>query len=350
MKKRVVSVLLAASLIISALTLCGANSEKSERAGGTRSGQSGAYPSSAPAGESSGGTTDSVSSGTSDDGSGTGRRSGDASSRGSRTEAGESAGQEGGATQESGDAVRIAREAFDRIIAQKNTVIYSYMNTITCMVDGTEVSAETANQVTAYGAKDSTGNILTVNKESGLRRDGNVLVQRRFWYDQGGNVYSSGYDETSGSFSPWRLEDNYGTGMTWMNETGLEVYQAIIEEKIRPKVLESPDGKKHILYFVLSGSQTQSLFGRLFDDVTFNSIPVSASAAERVEVQVIVTRESYQPYALRIKASDFNCGDETNVVNVLDYDISLAYTNWSSEPLAIPEDVRSEAADQNQVP
>ena len=115
------------------------------------------------------------------------------------------------------------------------------------------------------------------------------------------------------------------------------MYQEIVDGNIQPAVLESEDRTKYILYFALNGEQTKSLFGRLFDDVSVNSIPISLSEAETVEVQAAVNKTSYQPSALSIKVAEFENGG----AHITEYEISLAYTTWStsSVPLEIPQDV-----------
>ena len=336
MKKRVVSLLLAAALMIGALAGCGSDSKDGESESVTESARNESVTSVPSKEQDSGRPDDSMSSAPSN-ASGKGRDRRDTRSHESRVDSNESRGKDVTETPEAPeDAADIARAALDGQIKLKNTVEYSYMNNITCSVEGTEVLIETANKVKAYGTEDVQGNILTVSKESELSRDGQILNQGKFWYDQDGNVYISEYVEETGTFSDWR-DVNYGPGMTWMNETGLEVYQEIVDGNIQPAVLESEDRTKYILYFALNGEQTKSLFGRLFDDVSVNSIPISLSEAETVEVQAAVNKTSYQPSALSIKVAEFENGG----AHITEYEISLAYTTWStsSVPLEIPQDV-----------
>ncbi len=336
MKKRVVSLLLAAALMIGALAGCGSDSKDGESESVTESARNESVTS-VPSKEQDSGRPDDSTSSAPSDASGKGRDRRDTRSHESRVDSNESRGKDVTETPEAPeDAAGIARAALDGQIKLKNTVEYSYMNNITCSVEGTEVLIETANKVKAYGTEDVQGNILTVSKESELSRDGQILNQGKFWYDQDGNVYISEYVEETGTFSDWR-DVNYGPGMTWMNETGLEVYQEIVDGNIQPAVLESEDRTKYILYFALNGEQTKSLFGRLFDDVSVNSIPISLSEAETVEVQAAVNKTSYQPSALSIKVAGF----ESGLAHITDYEISLAYTTWStsSVPLEIPQDV-----------
>ena len=267
MKKRVVSLLLAAALMIGALAGCGSDSKDGESESVTESARNESVTSVPSKKQDSGRPDDSTSSAPSN-ASGKGRDRRDTRSHESRVDSNESRGKDVTETPEAPeDAAGIARAALDGQIKLKNTVEYSYMNNITCSVEGTEVLIETANKVKAYGTEDVQGNILTVSKESELSRDGQILNQGKFWYDQDGNVYISEYVEETGTFSDWR-DVNYGPGMTWMNETGLEVYQEIVDGNIQPAVLESEDRTKYILYFALNGEQTKSLFGRLFDDVS----------------------------------------------------------------------------------
>ena len=336
MKKRVVSLLLAAALIIGALAGCGSDSKDGESESVTESARNESVTSVPSKEQDSGRPDDSMSSAPSN-ASGKGRDRRDTRSHESRVDSNESRGKDVTGTPEAPeDAVVIARAALDGQIKLKNTVEYSYMNNITCSVEGTEVLIETANKVKAYGTEDVQGNILTVSKESELSRDGQILNQGKFWYDQDGNVYISEYVEETGTFSDWR-DVNYGPGMTWMNETGLEVYQEIVDGNIQPAVLESEDRTKYILYFALNGEQTKSLFGRLFDDVAINGDPISLSQAETVEVQAAVNKTSYQPSALSIKVAGF----ESGLAHITEYEISLAYTTWSMslDPLEIPQDV-----------
>ena len=322
MKKRVVSLLLAAALMIGALAGCGSDSKDGESESVTESARNESVTS-VPSKEQDSGRPDDSTSSAPSDASGKGRDRRDTRSHESRVDSNESRGKDVTETPEAPeDAADIARAALDGQIKLKNTVEYSYMNNITCSVEGTEVLIETANKVKAYGTEDVQGNILTVSKESELSRDGQILNQGKFWYDQDGNVYISEYVEETGTFSDWR-DVNYGPGMTWMNETGA--------------VLESEDRTKYILYFALNGEQTKSLFGRLFDDVSVNSIPISLSEAETVEVQAAVNKTSYQPSALSIKVAEFENGG----AHITEYEISLAYTTWStsSVPLEIPQDV-----------
>lgn len=336
MKKRVVSLLLAAALMIGALAGCGSDSKDGESESVTESARNESVTS-VPSKEQDSGRPDDSTSSAPSDASGKGRDRRDTRSHESRVDSNESRGKDVTETPEAPeDAAGIARAALDGQIKLKNTVEYSYMNNITCSVEGTEVLIETANKVKAYGTEDVQGNILTVSKESELSRDGQILNQGKFWYDQDGNVYISEYVEETGTFSDWR-DVNYGPGMTWMNETGLEVYQEIVDGNIQPAVLESEDRTKYILYFALNGEQTKSLFGRLFDDVSVNSIPISLSEAETVEVQAAVNKTSYQPSALSIKVAEFENGG----AHITEYEISLAYTTWSMslDPLEIPQDV-----------
>lgn len=336
MKKRVVSLLLAAALMIGALAGCGSDSKDGESESVTESARNESVTS-VPSKEQDSGRPDDSTSSAPSDASGKGRDRRDTRSHESRVDSNESRGKDVTETPEAPeDAADIARAALDGQIKLKNTVEYSYMNNITCSVEGTEVLIETANKVKAYGTEDVQGNILTVSKESELSRDGQILNQGKFWYDQDGNVYISEYVEETGTFSDWR-DVNYGPGMTWMNETGLEVYQEIVDGNIQPAVLESEDRTKYILYFALNGEQTKSLFGRLFDDVSVNSIPISLSEAETVEVQAAVNKTSYQPSALSIKVAEFENGG----AHITEYEISLAYTTWSMslDPLEIPQDV-----------
>ena len=336
MKKRVVSLLLAAALMIGALAGCGSDSKDGESESVTESARNESVTS-VPSKEQDSGRPDDSTSSAPSDASGKGRDRRDTRSHESRVDSNESRGKDVTGTPEAPeDAVVIARAALDGQIKLKNTVEYSYMNNITCSVEGTEVLIETANKVKAYGTEDVQGNILTVSKESELSRDGQILNQGKFWYDQDGNVYISEYVEETGTFSDWR-DVNYGPGMTWMNETGLEVYQEIVDGNIQPAVLESEDRTKYILYFALNGEQTKSLFGRLFDDVAINGDPISLSQAETVEVQAAVNKTSYQPSALSIKVAGF----ESGLAHITDYEISLAYTTWSMslDPLEIPQDV-----------
>ena len=336
MKKRVVSLLLAAALIIGALAGCGSDSKDGESESVTESARNESVTS-VPSKEQDSGRPDDSTSSVPSNASGKGRDRRDTRSHESRVDSNESRGKDVTGTPEAPeDAVVIARAALDGQIKLKNTVEYSYMNNITCSVEGTEVLIETANKVKAYGTEDVQGNILTVSKESELSRDGQILNQGKFWYDQDGNVYISEYVEETGTFSDWR-DVNYGPGMTWMNETGLEVYQEIVDGNIQPAVLESEDRTKYILYFALNGEQTKSLFGRLFDDVAINGDPISLSQAETVEVQAAVNKTSYQPSALSIKVAGF----ESGLAHITEYEISLAYTTWSMslDPLEIPQDV-----------
>ena len=336
MKKRVVSLLLAAALMIGALAGCGPDSKDGESESVTESARNESVTS-VPSKEQDSGRPDDSTSSAPSDASGKGRDRRNTRSHESRVDSNESRGKDVTETPEAPeDAAGIARAALDGQIKLKNTVEYSYMNNITCSVEGTEVLIETANKVKAYGTEDVQGIILTVSKESELSRDGQILNQGKFWYDQDGNVYISEYVEETGTFSDWR-DVNYGPGMTWMNETGLEVYQEIVDGNIQPAVLESEDRTKYILYFALNGEQTKSLFGRLFDDVSVNSIPISLSEAETVEVQAAVNKTSYQPSALSIKVAEFENGG----AHITEYEISLAYTTWStsSVPLEIPQDV-----------
>ena len=336
MKKRVVSLLLAAALMIGALAGCGSDSKDGESESVTESARNESVTS-VPSKEQDSGRPDDSTSSAPSDASGKGRDRRNTRSHESRVDSNESRGKDVTETPEAPeDAADIARAALDGQIKLKNTVEYSYMNNITCSVEGTEVLIETANKVKAYGTEDVQGNILTVSKESELSRDGQILNQGKFWYDQDGNVYISEYVEETGTFSDWR-DVNYGPGMTWMNETGLEVYQEIVDGNIQPAVLESEDRTKYILYFALNGEQTKSLFGRLFDDVSVNSIPISLSEAETVEVQAAVNKTSYQPSALSIKVAEFENGG----AHITEYEISLAYTTWSMslDPLEIPQDV-----------
>ena len=336
MKKRVVSLLLAAALMIGALAGCGSDSKDGESESVTESARNESVTS-VPSKEQDSGRPDDSTSSAPSNASGKGRDRRNTRSHESRVDSNESRGKDVTETPEAPeDAADIARAALDGQIKLKNTVEYSYMNNITCSVEGTEVLIETANKVKAYGTEDVQGNILTVSKESELSRDGQILNQGKFWYDQDGNVYISEYVEETGTFSDWR-DVNYGPGMTWMNETGLEVYQEIVDGNIQPAVLESEDRTKYILYFALNGEQTKSLFGRLFDDVSVNSIPISLSEAETVEVQAAVNKTSYQPSALSIKVAEFENGG----AHITEYEISLAYTTWStsSVPLEIPQDV-----------
>ena len=336
MKKRVVSLLLAAALMIGALAGCGSDSKDGESESVTESARNESVTS-VPSKEQDSGRPDDSTSSAPSNASGKGRDRRDTRSHESRVDSNESRGKDVTETPEAPeDAAGIARAALDGQIKLKNTVEYSYMNNITCSVEGTEVLIETANKVKAYGTEDVQGNILTVSKESELSRDGQILNQGKFWYDQDGNVYISEYVEETGTFSDWR-DVNYGPGMTWMNETGLEVYQEIVDGNIQPAVLESEDRTKYILYFALNGEQTKSLFGRLFDDVSVNSIPISLSEAETVEVQAAVNKTSYQPSALSIKVAEFENGG----AHITEYEISLAYTTWSMslDPLEIPQDV-----------
>ena len=336
MKKRVVSLLLAAALMIGALAGCGSDSKDGESESVTESARNESVTS-VPSKEQDSGRPDDSTSSPPSNASGKRRDRRDTRSHESRVDSNESRGKDVTETPEAPeDAAGIARAALDGQIKLKNTVEYSYMNNITCSVEGTEVLIETANKVKAYGTEDVQGNILTVSKESELSRDGQILNQGKFWYDQDGNVYISEYVEETGTFSDWR-DVNYGPGMTWMNETGLEVYQEIVDGNIQPAVLESEDRTKYILYFALNGEQTKSLFGRLFDDVSVNSIPISLSEAETVEVQAAVNKTSYQPSALSIKVAEFENGG----AHITEYEISLAYTTWStsSVPLEIPQDV-----------
>ena len=340
MKKRVVSLLLAAALMIGALAGCGSDSKDGESESVTESARNESVTS-VPSKEQDSGRPDDSTSSAPSDASGKGRDRRDTRSHESRVDSNESRGKDVTETPEAPeDAAGIARAALDGQIKLKNTVEYSYMNNITCSVEGTEVLIETANKVKAYGTEDVQGNILTVSKESELSRDGQILNQGKFWYDQDGNVYISEYVEETGTFSDWR-DVNYGPGMTWMNETGLEVYQEIVDGNIQPAVLESEDRTKYILYFALNGEQTKSLFGRLIDDVRFDGSLVYISDADMVDIQVAVNKMSYQPYSLSIKASNF----DSNGTPVSDYDISLAYTNWSTsnEPFEIPQEVILEA-------
>ena len=336
MKKRVVSLLLAAALMIGALAGCGSDLKDGESESVTESARNESVTS-VPSKEQDSGRPDDSTSSAPSNASGKGRDRRDTRSHESRVDSNESRGKDVTETPEAPeDAAGIARAALDGQIKLKNTVEYSYMNNITCSVEGTEVLIETANKVKAYGTEDVQGIILTVSKESELSRDGQILNQGKFWYDQDGNVYISEYVEETGTFSDWR-DVNYGPGMTWMNETGLEVYQEIVDGNIQPAVLESEDRTKYILYFALNGEQTKSLFGRLFDDVSVNSIPISLSEAETVEVQAAVNKTSYQPSALSIKVAEFENGG----AHITEYEISLAYTTWStsSVPLEIPQDV-----------
>ena len=324
MKKRVVSLMLAAALLISALAGCGSDSKESKSGSASKPVRD-EGTSSAPLKEDDSGDGDGKSvSGASTDSDKKGGKS---------TESKE----ESTPAQLSEDAMNIARDALYQI-EKYDTVEYSYMNTITCHINGTEASAETANQVIAYRAKDvAPGDGLTVSKESELVSGDQKLMHKKFWYDQNGNVFVSDYDAEAGGFVMWNRETS-GAGLTWIHETGLNVYQEIADNNIKPTVLDSPDGNKHILYFDLDGKQTKSLFGRLIDHVSFNNTQVSLADAETVEVQVVVTRESCKPFALNIHAAGF---ETEGGISVTDYDISLAYTNGSvtDEPLVIPPEV-----------
>ena len=341
MKKKVVSLLLAAALVFSALAGCGSDSKNSESGSAAESSLD-EGTSSAPLQEGdSDRTTGETTSSTAGDESKKGKKGKDTRSKESRVESADSRGKGESTTPEASmDAAEIAKAALDGQIKSSYTVEYSYMNTITCQINDTAVSAETANQVKAYGVEDALRNILTVSKESDLSKDGQTLNREKFWYNQDGEVYSSVYDETTGGFTNWS-KAFYGSGMNWMNETGLEVYQEIADGNIKPKVLESADRTKYILYFALNGEQTKSLFGRLIDDVRFDGSLVYISDADTVEVQVAVNKMSYQPYSLSIRSENF----ESNGTKVLDYDISLAYTTWSpsDEPFEIPQDIIQQA-------
>ena len=340
MKKKIVSLLLAATMAISALTGCGSDSKDSKSGSVAASARDDAASSAPLQAQDSGRTGDTASSEGADE-SKREKKGKDTHSRESGGGSAESKGKDESTAPETlMDAAEIARAALDGQIKSSYTVEYSYMNTITCQINGIPVSAETANQMKAYGMEDALRNILTVSKESDLRKDGRTLKQEKFWYNQDGDVYSSEYDEISGGFTSWQ-KAYYGPGMSWMNETGLEVYQEIAEGNIKPTLLESADKTKYILYFVLDGEQTKSLFGRLIDDVRFDGSLVYISDADMVDVQVAVNKMSYQPYSLSIKATDFL----SNGTSVTDYDISLAYTNWSTseEPLEIPQEVLLEA-------
>ena len=340
MKKKVVSLLFAAVLTIGVLTGCGADS-KDSKSGSVAESVRDDITSSAPLQDRDSGRTGDSSPSAASDEAIQGKEGKDTRSQESRGESNESKGMDDSTPPEAlMNAAEIAGAALDGQIKLSNTVEYSYMNTITCQINGTPVSAETANKVKAYGAEDASGNILTVSKESDLTKDLQMLKQEKFWYNQDGDVYSSEYDETSGSFTNWR-KVYYGPGMSWMNETGLEVYQEIVDGNIYPTVLESADKTKYILYFALNGEQTKSLFGRLIDDVRFDGSLVYISDADIVDIQVAVNKVSYQPCSLSIKASNF----DSDGTPVSDYDISLAYTNWSTsnEPFEIPQEVILEA-------
>ena len=326
MKKRVVSLMLAAALIISALAGCGSDSKESKNGSASKPVRD-EGTSSAPLKED-----DSVGE--------NGKSTSGAPTDSDKKEDGSSESKAKGESlpsQTSEDAMIIARDALYQI-EKYYTVEYSYMNTITCHINGTEVSAETANQVIAYRAKDEApGNGLTVSKESELVSGDQKLMHKKFWYAQNGNVFVSDYDAEAGGFVMWNRETS-GAGLTWIHETGLNVYQEIADNNIKPTVLESPDRNKHILYFKLDGKQTKSLFGRLIDHVSFNNTQVSVEDADTVEVQVVVTKESCKPFALSIHAANF---EREGGIFVSDYDISLAYTNGSDTdvPLEIPAEV-----------
>ena len=203
MKKRVVSLLLAAALMIGALAGCGSDSKDGESESVTESARNESVTS-VPSKEQDSGRPDDSTSSAPSDASGKGRDRRDTRSHESRVDSNESRGKDvTGAPEAPEDAVGIARAALDGQIKLKNTVEYSYMNNITCSVEGTEVLIETANKVKAYGTEDVQGNILTVSKESELSRDGQILNQGKFWYDQDGNVYISEYVEETGTFSDW---------------------------------------------------------------------------------------------------------------------------------------------------
>ena len=363
MKKRVFSLLLAAAISVSALAGCGSESNSGKSESVTDSEQSEVVTSSPLHETDSGKTVESAPSGIPDETS-EGRNGDSKESTESHTDSTESTGYgESGGSQNAEEASEIARMALEQLIRQRDTVEYSYMNTVTCRINEAEITAETANHVKAYGKEDFSGSILTVNKVAEMRSGSQVVKRGNYWYDQDGNVYTSEYDDAAGSYSAWRPE-NYGSGMTWMNETGLEVYEQIYNGNIRPAVTESSDGtdspdgtespngtegaegKNHILYFKLNGEQTRALFGRLFDDISFNGALISLSDAQDVEVRVVVTKKSYQPYALSIKAAEFI----SNGILVSDYDISLAYLNWSTSetPLEIPQEIVEQTADPYQ--
>lgn len=342
--------LLAAAFSVSALAGCG--SESSGKSESVTDSEQSEVVTSAPLHETdSGKTVESAPSGIPDE-TGEGRNGDSKESMESHTDSTESTGYgESGGSQNAEEASEIARMALEQLIRQRDTVEYSYMNTVTCRINEAEITAETANHVKAYGKEDVSGSILTVNKVAEMRSGSQVVKRGNYWYDQDGNVYISEYDDAVGSYSAWRSE-NYGSGMTWMNETGLEVYEQIYNGNIRPAVTGSPngtegaEGKNHILYFKLNGAQTRALFGRLFDDISFNGALISLSDAQNVEVRVVVSKNSYQPYALSIKAADFI----SNGIQVANYDISLTYLNWSTSetPLEIPQEIVEQTADPYQ--
>ena len=178
MKKRVVSLLLAAALMIGALAGCGSDSKDGESESVTESARNESVTS-VPSKEQDSGRPDDSTSSAPSDASGKGRDRRDTRSHESRVDSNESRGKDVTETPEAPeDAADIARAALDGQIKLKNTVEYSYMNNITCSVEGTEVLIETANKVKAYGTEDVQGNILTVSKESELSRDGQILNQR----------------------------------------------------------------------------------------------------------------------------------------------------------------------------
>lgn len=347
MKKRVVSLFLAAVLAVSVLAGCGADSKDGKSGGTAESGQDKTVTSSSAAGEDAGKNTEKGPSKDPSDSEKEKEENNTQPKESGTSQTSTAAGDEGGPSPALNSGALIARRVLENQINKNNTVEYSYMNTIRCQANGTEVSAETANEVKAYGGV--TGDVLTVEKESDLISDGQTKKHAMFWYDQNGNVYVSDQYHEENGFVDWRV-GNSGSGMTWMNETGLEVYQAIADGLIKPEVLENKERTNYILYFTLDGSQTKSLFGRLFDDVSFNGIRVSAENAGRVEVRVIVRQKSYEPHALSIKAENFVCSDEISDINISSYDISLIYTHLSGsdDPLIIPEDIIKQARESSE--
>ena len=146
MKKRVVSLLLAAALMIGALAGCGSDSKDGESESVTESARNESVTS-VPSKEQDSGRPDDSTSSAPSDASGKGRDRRDTRSHESRVDSNESRGKDVTETPEAPeDAAGIARAALDGQIKLKNTVEYSYMNNITCSVEGTEVLIETSGE------------------------------------------------------------------------------------------------------------------------------------------------------------------------------------------------------------
>ena len=351
MKKRVVSLLLAAVLAVSALAGCGSDSNDSESESVVESvedkGTSSESLNETNSDRTGERNTEGTPSGPPDYSHGSG------SGEGTNSESGVGTTNSTGAEENTApsEAESIAKDALEKIIRSNNTVEYSYMNTVSCLLDdGTEVSAETTNGVKAYGKEDDQENVLTVIKESELKdlsQNGQILKREKYWYDQTGEAYIYKYDEASGTYDEQGgIRQNYGSGMTWMNETGLKVYQEIAEGNIKPGVFDKET--KYSLYFVLTGDQTKKLFGRLIDDISIEGTSIDISGASEVKVQVVVKKETFEPYVLSIKAAGFESDGLSSGIYVRDFDISLVYARfYSSEPIAPPGAVPTEGYPEN---